>query len=282
MQPENNNSQKDKIIIVAGPTSSGKSDLAVELAIERNGEVISADSRQVYTGLDIGTGKITSDEMRGVKHYCLDIADPTQDYSVFDWVHEAEKAIQEIISKNKSPIICGGTGMYIDALVYGLPDTPARDKNFEEKYNSKTDEQILSEIKNIDPDFESKSVGNRRRLLRELEILQTHGAMPTRNRDARYDVEWIIIDKTKDELLERIKLRTEKRIDGIISETENLLKSIIKEKLASIGIEYKETINYLENKQSKENAREELIQNIITKSWQYAKRQITWNKKYAK
>ncbi len=278
MQPENNNSQKDKIIIVAGPTSSGKSDLAVQLALERNGEVISADSRQVYTGLNIGTGKITADEMRGVKHYCLDIADPTQDYSVFDWVREAEKAIQEITSKNKLPIICGGTGMYIDALVYGLPDTPARDKNFEEKYNSKTDEQILSEIKSIDPDFESKSVGNRRRLLRELEILQTHGAMPARNRDAKYDVEWIIIDKTKEELLERIKLRTEKRIDGIISETKNLLKNISKEKLSSIGIEYKETINYLENKISKE----ELIQNIITKSWQYAKRQITWNKKYAK
>jgi tRNA dimethylallyltransferase len=102
--------------------------------------------------------------------------------------------------------------------------------------------------------------------------------MPTRNRDAKYDVEWIIIDKTKEELLERIKLRTEKRVDGIISETENLLKTISKEKLSSIGIEYRETVNYLENKISKE----ELIQNIITKSWQYAKRQITWNKKYAK
>lgn len=282
MQIDTDNNKNPHILIVAGPTSSGKSDLAVQLAIERNGEVISADSRQVYIGLNIGTGKITADEMRGVKHYCLDIADPTQDYSVFDWVHAAENAIREIISKNKLPIICGGTGMYIDALVYGLPDTPARDKNFEEKYNIKTDEQILSEIKSIDPDFESKSVGNRRRLLRELEILQTHGAIPTRNRDAKYDVEWIIIDKAKDELLERIKLRTEKRIDGIISETENLLKTINKEKLSSIGIEYRETINYLENRQSKENAKEELIQNIITKSWQYAKRQITWNKKYAK
>jgi tRNA dimethylallyltransferase len=271
-------SKKDKIIIVAGPTSSGKSDLAVQLAIERDGEVVSADSRQVYTGLDIGTGKITADEMRGIKHHCLDIADPGADFSVFDWVHEAEKAIQEIISKNKLPIICGGTGMYIDALVYGLPDTPARDKNFEEKYKNKTDEQILSEIKNIDPDFESKSIGNKRRLIRELEIMQIHGEIPTRNREAKYDVEWIIIDKTKDELLERIKLRTEKRIDGIISETENLLKTISKERLSSIGIEYKETINYLENKLNKE----ELIQNIITKSWQYAKRQMTWNKKYAK
>lgn len=278
MQIQNNNSEKVRILIVAGPTSSGKSDLAVQLAIERNGEIISADSRQVYTGLDIGTGKITPDEMQGIKHYCLDIADPTQDYSVFDWVHAAENAIQEIVSKNKLPIICGGTGMYIDALMYGLPETVARDEKFEEKYKDKTNEEILIEIKNIDPDFESKSVGNRRRLLRELEILQTHGEIPSRNRDAKYEIEWIIIDKTKEGLLERIKLRTERRIDGIISETEKLLKTIGKEKLSSIGIEYRETVNYLENNISKE----ELVQNIITKSWQYAKRQITWNKKYAK
>lgn len=278
MQIDEKQHKKPHILIVAGPTSSGKSDLAVQLAVERNGEVISADSRQVYKGLDIGTGKITHSEMLGVIHHCLDIADPRDDFSVFDWVREAEKSIKEILSKNKLPIICGGTGMYIDALVYGLPDTPARDKDFEEKYKNKTDEEILIEIKSINHDFESKSNGNRRRLLRELEILQTVGTIPKRNRDAQYDVEWIIIDKTKEELQGRIKIRTEKRIDGIITETENLLKSISKEKLASIGIEYKETINYLENKIS----REELTQNIITKSWQYAKRQITWNKKYAK
>lgn len=278
MQIDEKQHKKPHILIVAGPTSSGKSDLAVQLAVERNGEVISADSRQVYKGLDIGTGKITHSEMLGVIHHCLDIADPRDDFSVFDWVREAEKSIKEILSKNKLPIICGGTGMYIDALVYGLPDTPARGKDFEEKYKNKTDEEILIEIKSINHDFESKSNGNRRRLLRELEILQTIGTIPKRKRDAQYDVEWIIIDKTKDEFLERIKLRTERRIDGIITETGNLLKSISKEKLASIGIEYKETINYLENKIS----REELIQNIITKSWQYAKRQITWNKKYAK
>ena len=278
MQTDINNSDNPHILIVAGPTSSGKSDLAVQLAIERDGEVISADSRQIYRGLDIGTGKIATDEMRGVKHHCLNIADPTQDYSVFDWVREAEKSIQEIQSKNKLPIICGGTGMYIDALVYGLPETAPRDEKFEAKYSGKTNEEILCEINKIDPDFESKSVGNRRRLLRELEILQTHGEIPSRNREAKYNAEWIIIDKTKDELLERIKLRTERRIDGIIIETEKLLKSINKEKLSSIGIEYKETISYLESKIKKE----ELIQNIITKSWQYAKRQITWNKKYAK
>lgn len=278
MQIDEKHNKKTHILIVAGPTSSGKSDLAVQLALTRNGEVISADSRQVYKGLDTGTGKITRDEMLGVTHYCLDIADPHDDFSVFDWVHQAENAIKEIINKNKLPIICGGTGMYIDALVYGLPDTPARDKDFEEKYKNKTEEEILIEIKNINQDFESKSNGNRRRLLRELEILQTVGTIPKRNREPKYDVEWIIIDKTKEELQGRIKIRTEKRIDGIISETENLLKSVKKEKLASIGIEYKETINYLENKIS----REELIQNIITRSWQYAKRQMTWNKKYAK
>lgn len=278
MQIDEKHNKKTHILIVAGPTSSGKSDLAVQLALTRNGEVISADSRQVYKGLDIGTGKITKNEMQNVPHYCLDIADPNDEFSVFDWVHQAEKSIKEIINKNKLPIICGGTGMYIDALVYGLPDTPARDKDFEEKYKNKTEEEILMEIKNINQDFESKSAGNRRRLLRELEILQTVGTIPKRNREPKYDVEWIIIDKTKEELQGRIKIRTEKRIDGIISETENLLKSVKKEKLASIGIEYKETINYLENKIS----REELIQNIITRSWQYAKRQMTWNKKYAK
>jgi tRNA dimethylallyltransferase len=270
--------KKAHILIVAGPTSSGKSDLAVELALECNGEVISADSRQVYTGLDIGTGKITKSEMRGVKHYCLDIADPGENFSVFQWVQEAEEAIKEIISEDKLPIICGGTGMYIDALVYGLPTTPPRDTEFEEKYKHKTNEEILSEIKIISPEFESQNQNNRRRLLRELEILKTNGYIPKRNREARYEVEWVIIDRPKQELLERIKIRTERRIDGIITETENLLKTVNKEKLANIGIEYKETVNYLENKIS----REELIQNIITKSWQYAKRQITWNKKYAK
>jgi len=151
-------------------------------------------------------------------------------------------------------------------------------KLLDEKYKHKTNQEILSEIKIISPEFESQNQNNRRRLLRELEILKTNGHIPKRNREAKYEVEWIIIDRPKQELLERIKIRTERRIDGIITETENLLKTISKEKLENIGIEYKETVNYLQNKIS----REELIQNIITKSWQYAKRQITWNKKYAK
>lgn len=143
---------KPKLIVICGPTATGKSDLAVEIARQIGGEVISADSRQVYTDLDLGTGKITKREMRGVPHYLLDVADPKRQFSVARYKKLADKAIRDIQKRNKTPILCGGTGFYIDAVVSGavLPDVPPN-KALRSELARKTDDELFETLKRMDP-----------------------------------------------------------------------------------------------------------------------------------
>ncbi len=292
---------KIKIYVIAGPTSSGKSDKAVELALEINGEVISADSRQVYRGLDVGTGKITTEEMKGIKHHCLDIVDPGERFSVSDWLIHARAAIDGIVSRGKVPIVCGGTGFYIDAIIYGLPENSGPNLKLREelggldifslqiKYKASADLFINSLPQERETDH--LDIKNKRRLIRAIEIQEynkSNGSVfQKRNREPLYDVEWIMIDIDKETLKENIKVRCIKRLDNIITETKSLLASGDHEWLSSIGIEYKQIILFLENNnkeflESKISVREELIEKIVNKSWQYAKRQMTWNRKYCK
>ncbi|MEN9552335.1 MAG: tRNA delta(2)-isopentenylpyrophosphate transferase, tRNA dimethylallyltransferase [Candidatus Parcubacteria bacterium] len=270
-----------KIIVVAGPTSSGKSDFAVDLALKVNGEVISADSRQIYRGLDIGTGKITREEMKGVPHHMLDICDINETFSVAQFRDKALPIIDDILSRGKMPIICGGTGYYIDAIIYEntLPEVPIT-PSLEEELSSVSTEELFKQLKDKDPRRASEiDSHNRVRIIRALEIIKAIGKVPEKEEPVfRYDVEFYLLNPSKELLEERVHKRLLKRFEaGMIAEMESLIAQGYEiSVLASKGIEYKWMAKYLEQKISYE----ELVKRLRIATWQYAKRQRTWNKKY--
>lgn len=270
---------KPKIIVIVGPTASGKSDLAVKIAKEKNGEVISADSRQVYKGLDIGSGKITKREMRGVPHFLLDVANPKKVFTVADFKKLGQKAIDDILSRGKTPIIVGGTGFYIDALVYDMdiPEVPPN-KILREKLEKKSLEQLFTQLQKLDPEradeIDSK---NKVRLVRAIEIVKALGKVPKTKKKKQFDVEWIGIDWPDEILKERIHTRLLKRIcGGMIKEAENLhAQGLSYKRMESLGLEYRYMARFLKG----EISREEMIAELEIKIRQYAKRQRTWFKR---
>ncbi len=269
------------LIVVAGPTSSGKSDFAVELAHKCNGEIISADSRQIYRGLDIGTGKITKAEMQGIPHYMLDICDITESFSVKEFRDRALPIIDDILSRGKTPILCGGTGYYIDAVIYEntLPDTHIA-RPLEDVLAHLSTEELYDMVKAKDP----KRAGaidrhNRIRLIRALEIIETHGKVQALEKPVfRFDVEFYLLNPSKELLEERVHKRLLKRFkSGMLQEMQSLIAQGYEiATLAKRGIEYKWMATYLEGTISFD----ELIERLRIATWQYAKRQRTWNKKY--
>jgi tRNA dimethylallyltransferase len=270
---------KSKIIVIVGPTASGKSDLAVKIAKEKNGEIISADSRQVYKGLDIGSGKITKREMRGVPHFLLDIANPKKVFTVADFKRLGQKAIDDILSRGKVPVIVGGTGFYIDALVFDMdiPEVPPN-KILREKLEKKTIEELFSKLEKLDSERASEiDSQNKVRLVRALEIVDALGKIPKANKTEKYDAEWIGIDWSNEVLKERIHTRLLKRIkSGMIKEVENLhAKGLSYKRMESLGLEYRYMARFLK----KEITREQMISELETKIWQYAKRQRMWFKR---
>lgn len=271
-----------KIIVVCGPTATGKSDYAVDLALKINGEIISADSRQVYKGLNIGSGKITTEEMRGVPHYLLDVADPKDVFSVLQYQQLATKAIEEIIARGHTPILCGGTGLYIDAVVYGTV-FPAVEPNEElrESLLEFSTEELSDRLEKLDPRrYEDIDTKNKVRLIRAIEIATALGSVPESKKSLQYDVDWRYLDFDDEILKKRIHDRLYKRIDsGMIEEVEHLhYEGVSWERLESLGLEYKYLALYLQDKIDKETMLQELEMAI----WHYAKRQKTWFKKYAK
>lgn len=273
--------QLKKIMVVAGPTSSGKSDFAVDLALKVKGEIISADSRQVYRGLDIGTGKITEKEMRGVPHHMLDICNINDTFSVVQFRNKALVIIEDILSRGRVPILCGGTGYYIDAVIYKntLPEVPVK-KHLEEELENKTNEELFAFL--LEKDSRRAATidrSNRMRLIRALEIVESNGKVPKLTSPLfRYDVEFYLLNPSKELLEERVHKRLLKRFEiGMLQEMESLIAQGYEIGiLASKGIEYKWMAAYLEQKISYE----ELIEKLRIATWQYAKRQRTWNKKY--
>ncbi len=276
--------QKPKIIVVCGPTATGKSDRAVEIAksLVSGGEVISADSRQVYKYLDIGSGKIMPSEMQGIPHYMLDVCEPNEVYTVVDFQKEARKNIEDIFARGKTPIICGGTGMYIDAVVYNtvFPEVPSNEI-LRKELDNKTTEELQTTLQNLDRErYEDIDIYNRVRLIRAIEIATTLGSVPKLQKESPYDVEWIYLDFPDDALKERIHTRLCKRIDmGMVEEVQHLITKNLAtyERLEGLGLEYRYIGRYLQGIISKDAMLTQLEMEI----WHYAKRQRTWFKKYA-
>lgn len=275
---------KPKIIVILGPTASGKSDLAVEIARRFDGEVVSADSRQVYRGLDIGSGKITPEEMKGVPHYLLSIASPSRVFTASDFARLAGKATKNILRRGKLPVICGGTGFYIDALVYGnsFAAVPPNPKLREELKKLKT-EELARRLSDLDPErFTSIDSRNRVRLIRALEIvLQTGKPVPKRIVSSEYDVLKLGILWKKEELDRRIELRLDRRLEaGMIEEVRRLKfpgksRGLSWKRLYDLGLEYRFISLYLKG----ELSYDEMRRKLLTAIRQYSRRQMTWFKR---
>ena len=270
---------KPKIIVIVGQTATGKSDYAVSLAKKINGEIVSADSRQVYRGLDIGSGKITQKEMRGIPHYMLDIANPKKVYSVSDYKKDAEKIIDDIVKRGKTPILVGGTGFYIDAITKGqiLPEVPPNPKLRKHLY-SLSAIALFEYMKKLDP-RRAKTIDakNKVRLVRAIEIATALGKVPKTKPRPKYEVEMIGLTMLDEELKKRIHIRLLARIkEGMIEEIEQLHKNGLSwKRLNELGLEYRYVALYLQKKLTKAEMLEQLEKAI----WQYAKRQKTWFKR---
>lgn len=271
-----------RLIVICGPTATGKSDAAVALAQKENGEVISADSRQVYRGLDIGSGKITTREMKGIPHHLLDVADPKRVYSVAQFQKQATKAITTIIKRGKTPILCGGTGFYIDAVVSGTVFPSVRaNAALRKKLSGKSATELAAILKQLDSKrYRTIDTNNKVRLIRAIEIATALGSVPKVSKKKQYAVEWIYLDFPDEVLKKRIHDRLLKRMKGgMLAEVTRLHASGVSwKRLEALGLEYRYLALYLQKKMTKEAMLETLEREI----WQYAKRQRTWFKKYAK
>lgn len=270
---------KPKLIAIVGPTASGKTSLSISLAQKCNGEVVSADSRQVYRGLNIGTGKVTKEEMQSVPHHLLDVAEPTTVYTVTDFVHDGRKAIEEILDRKHLPIIVGGTFLYVDALLgdVSTPEVPPNEQLRRELEEYST-EKLVSLLEEKDPErAQSIDRKNKRRLIRALEIAETLGVVPKTETEDLYNVLRIGIQRSKETLEQNIHERLITRLNhGMIEEVVQLHSNGLSyERLGELGIEYRYIGEYLQDKVSKE----EMCTQIELKSLQYAKRQMTWLKK---
>ncbi|MEZ0209139.1 MAG: tRNA (adenosine(37)-N6)-dimethylallyltransferase MiaA [Candidatus Paceibacterota bacterium] len=269
------------VLVVAGPTASGKSDFAVQLALKYNGEVISADSRQVYKGLDIGTGKITPEEMKGVPHHMLDVANVGDDFSVAEYARQAKPIVEDILARGKTPIICGGTGQYIDALIYDVetPGVPPN-KTLREELEKKDVDELYKELAEKDP-YRADDVDryNKVRLIRALEIVHELGFVPPLHEPKLlYTTELYLMHPSRELVRQRIEKRLLTRLEqGMLDECKQLLaKGTTHEQLEKLGLEYRYMSRHLRGDITYGNMVEELKNKIC----QYAKRQDTWNKKY--
>lgn len=272
--------KKRKVIVILGPTASGKSALAVNLAKKIKGEVISADSRQVYRVLNLGTGKITKSEMRDVRHHLLDVANPWKQFSVALYKKLAEKALGDILRRGKIPIICGGTGLYIDTLINGtiLPEVEP-DRKLRKKLNRKTAKPLYEILKKLDPRRAREiDQNNPRRIIRAIEIARALGRVPTYDQQpTTYDTLKIGLRLPDNELKRKIHIRLFARMSrGMAGEVKHLRASDLSwKRLDSFGLEYRYLAKYLNNKISKK----EMLAKLETETWRYAKRQITWFKR---
>lgn len=271
---------KPKVIVIVGPTASGKSDFAVELARRIGGEVVSADSRQVYTGLDIGTGKITEKEMRGVPHHMLDVASPRRVFTAHDYVRKARPILADIIRRGKVPIICGGTGFYIDALLgrIQLPDTPASPA-LRKELKAKTAPELYETLRKLDPRrAESIDRHNPVRLIRAIEIATALGSVPPMKiQPLPYDVVWFGVCTPEASWRAAVRVRLLSRMKaGMLNEARQLhAEGLSYRRMEELGLEYRHLARLLKGEVSESAMLEALERDIV----RYGKRQRTYLRK---
>jgi tRNA dimethylallyltransferase len=271
------------VLIIVGPTASGKTALSIKLARRFNGAVISADSRQVYRGLNIGTGKITKREMRGIPHYCLDVADPKRRYSAARFKRDADKALRTILAQGKLPIVCGGTGFYIDALFGNvtLPDVPPN-PTLRKTLKLLPAPELFKRLQKLDP-ARAKTIDphNSVRLIRAIEIARALGKVPAQHytlSTTRYTLLKIGLTLPREELKKLIYARLKARVrQGLIAEGKRLhSEGLSFKRMEELGLEYRYLARYLQGKLSRAQFFDELYRAICN----YAKRQETYFKRY--
>lgn len=279
---------KPKVIVICGPTASGKTGLSVKLAQKMDGEIVSCDSMQIYKDMTIGTAKVTQEEMQGIPHHLIDFVSPDERYSVAEFQKDAEKAIREIIQRGKTPIVVGGTGLYVDTLVYHIQypeietDLEYR-QELEELIQEQGLETVYQKAKEIDPQAAEKiSSNDKKRIMRILEIYHQTGKTKTqleiesRKEEPPYEYLVYAIGMDREKLYDRINQRVDIMLEqGLIEEVQALLKKYQQFPTAMQGLGYKEVASYLLGNITKE----EMIEMLKQETRRYAKRQLTWFRK---
>ena len=275
---------KPKVIAIVGPTASGKSSLSIWLAKKLGGEIISADSRQVYKGLDIGTGKVTKKEMGGIPHHLLSVASPKKQFTVDDFVRLAKEAHSNILQNDRMTIVVGGTGLYVDMLLgrMAYPNVPPN-KKLRERLEQRTTKQLFAQLKKLDPRRAATiEPGHKRRLIRAIEIAKAVGRSPSKLQitnltNNKYDVLWIGLKPEDKKLKQNIRMRLFARIrTGMIAEAKRLhAGGLSYKRMEALGLEYRYLSLLLQNKINKKEFETQLERAI----GQYAKRQMRWFKR---
>lgn len=280
---------KDKLIILAGPTASGKTSVSIDLAKRIGGEIVSADSMQVYRGMDVGTAKIKADEMQGVKHYLINVLDPTEDFNIVKFKNMVKYSIEEIKRNGHVPILVGGTGFYIQSVIYDI-DFDTQDDNgdirkaLEEEYDKMGADFMYEKLKNIDSvSAENIHKNNKKRIIRAIEYFLINNALISahnesqRKKDSPYDFRFFVLNPPRDILYDRINQRVDKMVEeGLVEEVKGLKNAGLSiENISMQGIGYKEILEYLDG----EITLDEAIDNIKQNTRHMAKRQVTWFKR---
>ena len=280
---------KDKLIILAGPTASGKTAVSIDLAKRIGGEIISADSMQIYRGMDIGTAKITADEMQGVKHYLINVSDPKEDFNIVKFQNMVKCSIEEIKKNGHIPILVGGTGFYIQSVIYDInfdkeDDNGSIRKVLEEEYDKMGADFMYEKLKKIDNiSAENIHKNNKKRIIRAIEYFLINNALISehnelqRKKTSPYDFRFFVLNPKRDILYDRINKRVDKMVEkGLVDEVKSLIESGISiDNISMQGIGYKEIVEYLEGNIPLDKAVESIKQNTR----HMAKRQVTWFKR---
>ena len=280
---------KDKLIILAGPTASGKTAVSVDLAKRIGGEIISADSMQIYRGMDIGTAKITADKMQGVKHYLINVSDPKEDFNIVKFQNMVKCSIEEIKKNGHIPILVGGTGFYIQSIIYDIKfdkedDNGSIRKVLEEEYDKMGADFMYEKLKKIDSiSAENIHKNNKKRIIRAIEyflinntLISEHNELQ-RKKTSPYDFRFFVLNPKRDILYDRINKRVDKMVEkGLVDEVKSLIESGLSiDNISMQGIGYKEIVEYLEGNIPLDKA----VENIKQNTRHMAKRQVTWFKR---